>query len=179
MTARIRTPKQLVTVHSTEAAKRRVRRAMAKGKLPKQRVDGTFKVSMRGKYQAKGRWIGTQWFASRAEADRYEQLSELAANGTIDQLELQVPYPCRVNGQLVCTYLADFRYRINPGRLGQRVLVEEVKGFITRDYAIKRKLVHALYPIEIIELTVPKRGNVSRYRWLTADQFHTAPEEKA
>jgi len=141
------------------------------------KIDGTFKVSMRNKYKAKGRFVEDKWFASKAEADRYEQLLELVRQGRIDQLETQPPYPCHVNGQLITTYKADFRYRINPGRLGQRVLVEDVKGMITKDYAIKRKLVHALYPIEIIELKVPKRGGVSRYRYLTADQFHTAPEE--
>ena len=129
------------------------------------------------KYKAKGRHVEGKWFASRAEADRYQQLAELEKKGVIDQLEVQVKYPCMVHGHLVCTYLADFRYRINPGRLGQRTLVEDVKGMITKEYAIKRKLVHALNLCEIIELKVPKRGNVSRYRYLTADQFHTAPEE--
>ena len=49
----------------------------------------------------------------------------------------------------------------------------------TQLYLLKRKLLQALHPgIEIIELKLPKRGNVSRYRWLTADQFHTAKEDE-
>jgi len=144
---------------------------------PKHRKDGTFKVPQVSKYKAKGRYIDGRWFASAAEGDRYEQLREMVQLGTIDQLEMHVRYRCDVNGHHICDYLADFRYRINPGRLGQRVLIEDVKGLVLDEYRIKRALVHALHPIEIIELKVPKRGNVSRYRWLTADQFNAAPEE--
>lgn len=150
----------------------------ANGNVPqrKHKSDGSFKVSKRGKYNQDGRRVNGIHCDSKAEADRYEQLLEMEKAGTIDQLEVHPTYTCMVNGQHICTYEADFRYRIKPGRLGQRTLVEDVKGLLTKDYKIKRALVHALNLCEIIELPVPKHG-VGRYRWLTADQFHTAPEE--
>jgi hypothetical protein len=131
-----------------------------------------FRKSKRGKFNANGRRIGDHWFPSKAEADRFEQLFEMQQRGIIAELEMQVPFPCMVNGQLVCTYVADFRYRIRPRQLGSRVLVEEVKGMRTNEYKIKRKLLAALHPaIQVIELKVPKRGGVAAYRFLTADQF--------
>jgi hypothetical protein len=141
------------------------------GRPPKRRVDGTQKLSQVGKYKARGRWIGDVWFPSNAEADRYEQLVEMQEMGTIADLEVHPTFPCRVNGRLVCTYLADFRYRIKPGKLGSRVLIEDVKGMRTLLYTVKKRLVEALYPIEIIEVPVPKKGTVARYRYLTADQL--------
>lgn len=180
MTARIRNPQHLITNTSSAATKKRLRDAIARGKAlrnpPPQRADGTFKKRSH-KYKANGRWIEVDFipvfFDSAAEADRYEQLKEMAEAGTIDQLEVHPTWPCTVNGKHVCFYEADFRYRIKPGQFGQRVLVEDVKGMITDLYRVKRALVHALHPIEILELKVPKRGNVSRYRFLTADQFNS------
>jgi len=139
------------------------------------RLDGTFKISKRGKYNQRGRFVMDQWFASKAEADRYEQLLEMQAAGTIADLQTQVPYRCAVNGQHICEYRADFRYRTHPGKFGSRVLVEDVKGVATPVYAIKKKLVLALHGVEIIELAVPKNGGVARFRFLTADQFGPLP----
>lgn len=140
------------------------------------KVDGTFKKSKRGKYNASGRHIDEHWFASKAEGARYEQLKELLALGKISDLELQPSYPCFVNGVKVCTYRADFRYRIKPRQMGSRIIIEDVKGMITKEYGIKRKLVHALHPIQIIELPVAKRGGVERYRYLTADEIGIPPK---
>jgi len=153
----------------------KVRRNKAHNWKNLRRVDGTFKVSKRGKFNARGRFIGEIWFPSKAEGDRYEQLLEMQKAGTIADLQLQVPYRCAVNGVHVCEYRADFRYRINPGRFGSRVLVEDVKGMVTPAYAIKKKLVLACHGIEILELAVPKNGGVERFRFLTADQFGPLP----
>jgi Protein of unknown function (DUF1064) len=139
------------------------------------RADGTYKLSKRGKYNAKGRHIDGHWLASKAEADRYGQLLEMRDRGMISELEMQPEFPCRVNGQLVCVYRADFRYRIRPGQLGSRVIIEDVKGMATDEYKLKRKLVHALHPIEIMEIRVPKRGGIGHCRLLTADQVGKAP----
>jgi hypothetical protein len=152
------------------------RKANGRGENPAgnwlhKRADGTFKISKRTKYNAKGRHIDGHWLASKAEADRYGQLLEMRDKGIISELEMQPEYPCRVNGQLVCTYRADFRYRTRPGQLGSRVVIEDVKGMVTGLYALKRKLVHALHPIEIIEIKVPKRGGIGHCRLLTADQI--------
>ena len=143
---------------------------------PARNLDGTFKPVRASKYRSTRVVIDGLTFDSKAEAARWLQLVEMQDKGTISELERQVPYPCMVHGTLITTYRADFRYRINPGRLGQRTLIEDVKGPITAEYRIKKKLVQALHPIEIIELDV-RKYHVHRFRYLTADQFHTAKDQ--
>ena len=87
-------------------------------------------------------------FASRREANRYSELKLMEYAGEIKNLELQPKYPCLVNGVLVCTYIADFRYRLQSGR----EVVEDAKGAKTDVYRIKNKLVRALYGVVIVEV---------------------------
>ncbi len=150
-----------------------------KRRVHPRRKDGTFKPSQRGKYKAAGRWLDDHFFPSKAEADRYEQLKELVRMGRIVELELQPRFPLRVANQLVCTYVADFRYKkIVENRIGWISIVEEVKGMRTREYIIKQKLLHALLPdIRISELKVPRRGGVERMRYLTADEVYAIPKD--
>ena len=86
-------------------------------------------------------------FASKLEARRYSGLKILLQARRIHALELQPRYPCRVNGKLVCTYVADFRYVDEHGR----TVVEDAKGLPTPLYKLKKKLVEALYGFEIQE----------------------------
>jgi len=88
-------------------------------------------------------------FASQAEAKRYIALSIMARAGIISGLECQPSYPLIVAGQKVATYKADFRYR--EVATGETV-VEDVKGVLTPVYRLKKKLVRALYNIEIKEI---------------------------
>ena len=90
-------------------------------------------------------------FASKAEATRYVYLKALLRVGGIDALELQPRFNLVVNGQKVCAYIADFRYRrVSTGD----VIVEDVKSKPTRtpEYRIKKKLLKALYNTEIVEV---------------------------
>ena len=89
-------------------------------------------------------------FASRLEARRYSELRLMGQAGEIRDLELQPRYPIRINGQLVCTYVADFRY-FDVQR--NREVVEDVKGVRTREFVLKKKLVKAVYGIDIEEVT--------------------------
>ena len=68
----------------------------------------------------------------------------------ISSLSLMVDYDLIVNGKkLKHYYKADFRYKdVTTGLL----VVEDVKGFRTRGYKLKKELVEALYDIEIIEV---------------------------
>jgi Protein of unknown function (DUF1064) len=170
-----------------EERRRRNREAIASGKAEgkkhinharnwlKHKPDGTFAKGRINKYRNKGRMEDGIFFPSGAEADRYLQLKEMQADGQIDQLEVHPRYACMVNGQHVCDYVSDFRYRINPRKLGQRTLVEDVKGVATDLFKVKMKLMKALHPsVDVIQLQVGKRGSLARYRWLTADQFHAA-----
>jgi len=65
----------------------------------------------------------------------------------ISELRRQIPFKCEVNGKLICTYFADFTY-VREGKY----VVEDAKGWATREYKLKKKLVEALWGIEIQEV---------------------------
>lgn len=107
------------------------------------------------KYRAVKTVVDGHTFPSKREAARYSLLKLREKAGEISHLELQAKYEIRINGVLICTYYADFRYfdlvRKNAqGGMGCRV-VEDSKGMKTPVYRIKKKLVEALYPGTIIE----------------------------
>lgn len=111
----------------------------------------------KSKYKAKGQHIDGQWFASQAEAARYLQLKQLAADGVIDRLECQPVFPVSVNNQRVCRYVADFRYLVLDDRGNVlRSVVEDVKGMVMPLYKLKKKLVEASYGFEIVEIPASK-----------------------
>lgn len=118
---------------------------------------GAKRTARKGKYNANGQRVDGIWFASAAEATRYEQLKVLLNSGMIDELECQVKLPIRINNVLVCHYLADFRYKVID-ELGRclRVCTEDVKGMITDVYALKRKMVMACHGIAITEIPARK-----------------------
>jgi hypothetical protein len=93
-------------------------------------------------------------FASKAEAKRYGELKMLEKAGEICCLELQPRFDLVVNDVSVGRYVADFRYKI-PRACGHHkgVVVEDVKGFRTETYRLKKKLVEAQYGITITEIT--------------------------
>lgn len=86
-------------------------------------------------------------FDSKREAQAWLKLRMLEQAGSITNLARQVMYPLVVNGVKVASYKADFTYLLN----GQRI-VADAKGVRTLDYVIKKKLMKALYGIEILEL---------------------------
>lgn len=92
-------------------------------------------------------------FDSAKEARRYDELKTLERAGAIQDLQLQVKFELipsqRLDGKVVerpCTYLADFVYMEN----GKKI-VEDTKGFRTKDYIIKRKLMLWVHGIQISE----------------------------
>ena len=87
-------------------------------------------------------------FASKKEATRYGELKLLQKNGNIKKLELQPEFNCVVNGKKICGYIADFKYENSDSS----VIIEDVKGFKTRMYRLKKKLVEALHGIKITEV---------------------------
>jgi hypothetical protein len=88
-------------------------------------------------------------FDSRKEAARYQELTLLERAKVIRHLELQPRYNLIVNGHKLGFYKADFRYEMSA--TGE-VVVEDVKGVRTAVYILKKKLVEALYGVEIIEV---------------------------
>lgn len=103
----------------------------------------------RNKYGAKKTVIDGITFDSKREAARYLELKTLLRAGQITDLRCQVRYQLVVNGVKIGSYRADFCYQEN----GQEV-VEDVKSAATkalRDYRLRKKLMLALYGIEIRE----------------------------
>lgn len=86
-------------------------------------------------------------FDSKAEATRYSTLKVLEKANIVADLRLQVPYELTVNGLKVCRYIADFVYTMDG-----KEIVEDVKGMRTPEYKLKRKLMLAVFGIEIQEI---------------------------
>ena len=95
-------------------------------------------------------------FDSKKEAARFQELRLLERAGEIQDLHCQVsielvPAQRDAKGKLVerpVKYIADFVYQIYA--TGERV-VEDVKGYRTDVYKIKRRLMKHLYGIDIKE----------------------------
>jgi hypothetical protein len=89
-------------------------------------------------------------FDSVKEERRYHVLKLLERAGEISGLELQKRYeliPAQ-EGERACHYIADFCYTDRHGTY----YVEDVKGFKTPDYVIKRKLMLHVHKIKVIEI---------------------------
>lgn len=118
----------------------------------------------KSKYKAQKTKRGKLTFDSKKEAERYDTLMLLQANGEIRNLKLQVRYCLQeayttFEGERVKSidYIADFVYerKTAPDSIGQIYwlpVVEDVKGMRTRDYALKAKLFRSRYGFAIREV---------------------------
>lgn len=112
----------------------------------------------------------TNGSASKLEATRKWELEMMQRAGLISDLEFQVKYElippqrdARTHKLIEhnCCYIADFRYRDENGE----IVVEDTKGFKTKDYVIKRKLMLWRYDIRIREIcNDKKKKGGSRYK---------------
>lgn len=92
---------------------------------------------------------------SKKEAARCDVLQANVANGNITNLIIGPWFPFIINGVELkhrnghkVGYTADFAYQIK----GKQV-VEEVKGFVVRDWPLRRAIFKALYSdVEFIEV---------------------------
>lgn len=117
------------------------------------------------KYGNKKVEINGHVFDSRKEARRYQELRLLEKAGAIQDLQTQVKFiliPAQHErntigprggirkGKLIereCAYVADFVYTENGN-----TVVEDTKGFKTKDYIIKRKMMLWMHGIRIKEI---------------------------
>jgi len=91
-------------------------------------------------------------FHSKKEAIRYSELKLLMLGGVVKDLCLQVSHELVVSGQSVCRYIADFVYQEKCDKTGTwTTVVEDTKGFKTPEYKLKKKLMKAIYDIDIRE----------------------------
>jgi|TARA_R110000751_G_scaffold16815_1_gene52810 hypothetical protein len=91
-------------------------------------------------------------FASKAEGRRYSELKLLEKAGEISKLELQPRYKIIVEGILICTYVADFKFEQRHKSGMFFTVVEDVKGILTPIYKLKKKLVKAVCGVDIKEV---------------------------
>ena len=102
------------------------------------------------KYGAIKTEIDGHVFDSKREAVRYSELKLAERAGEISDIVLQPEYLLRVEGgKSVGKYRADFRYLHIPS---DTVIVEDVKGVKTAVYRLKKRIVEAVYGIEIVEV---------------------------
>lgn len=122
------------------------------------------------KYHSKKVIIGDEVFDSKKEAKRYQELLLLERAGEISNLQRQVKYVlipaqkepsnkvytrgknkgyCKPGKVLEreCSYVADFVYTEDG-----KTIVEDSKGFRTKEYIIKRKLMLYMHGIRIKEI---------------------------
>lgn len=118
--------------------------------LAKQQKSGTGK--RKNKYHAK-KVCG---YDSKKEYYRAQQLKLWLKAGLISDLREQVPFlliPSQTNGEGITEksvrYIADFVYIDN--NTGQTI-VEDTKGFRTKEYIIKRKLMLYIHGISVKEI---------------------------
>ncbi len=77
---------------------------------------------------------------------RQTMLNYLSFHGKIQNLKKEVPFDITINGVHVCTYIADYTYTMDG-----KFIVEDVKGRISTEYSLKRKLMLAVHGIKILE----------------------------
>lgn len=123
--------------------------------MSKLKLSDILKRQKPSKYRSKRTEVDGIKFHSKKEADRYVQLKLLEKAGRISNLRLQERIPIRIwplriaqdaEPVLVAHYVADFVY----ARDG-RTVTEDVKGFKTETYKLKKKIVEALYGITVHE----------------------------
>jgi hypothetical protein len=88
-------------------------------------------------------------FDSKWESERYLYIKSLERAGRVRNLELQVRFALEVNGQKICTYIADFRYEKENANGDWEAIVEDAKGVETPEFKLKKKLMKACLGIEI------------------------------
>lgn len=106
------------------------------------------------KYGSRKVTVDGMTFDSRKEYLRFCELRLLEKAGEITDLKTQVKFELipsqKLDGKVVerpVHYIADFVYK-----QGGRTVVEDTKGFKTKDYILKRKLMLHVHGIRIREV---------------------------
>ena len=100
------------------------------------------------KYAAEPKVVDGIKFPSTREANRYVVLKQMQDNGIICNLRRQVKFELNPGGTFSYIYIADFTYNIVASN---ELVVEDSKGFKTREYKKKKKLMLKVHEIEVKE----------------------------
>lgn len=113
----------------------------------KQFRDDLGKAKKPSKYRNEPVVIDGIRFDSKREGAYYVDLKMLERAGEVTAVELQRPFQlCGPSGILIATYKADFVFWDNRT---SKVRVIDVKGFETKEFRLKRKMMRAILGIEI------------------------------
>jgi len=105
-------------------------------------------VPVKSKYHSRKVEVDGIKFDSSKEAKRYKELILLQKTGTVLEIELQPSFVLQEGykrfGKSIrpITYRADFKVKWKDGR----VQIIDTKGFKTKDYLIKKKILLFKYP---------------------------------
>jgi hypothetical protein len=99
---------------------------------------------IRHKFKAKPQKVDGIHFASKKEAAYYHYLNKIVENGEVLFFLRQVPLHLPGGVKYVCDFVVFWE--------NGEVTFEDVKGFRTEVYKIKKKMIESRYPIEIIEV---------------------------
>jgi hypothetical protein len=102
------------------------------------------KIENKHKYNAQTKEIDNIKFSSKKEAKYYLTLKLLKQSGELLYFLRQVPFDLPGN----IKYRVDFMEVWKNGE----IKYVDVKGYKTKEYIIKKKIVESLYPIKIIEI---------------------------
>lgn len=100
----------------------------------------------RAKYGNRKVTVDGHRFDSKREAAYYGELKQREKAGEVFEVEMQRPFSIVINGQLVCTYKADFHFWDEKAK---RRRVVDVKGFATPEFKLKAKLMRAVLGLEV------------------------------
>jgi hypothetical protein len=99
---------------------------------------------LKHKFKAKPTETDGIKFSSKKEAKRYNNLKMLKNIGEVIFFLRQVPFHLPGGVKYVCDFLIFWT--------NGDITIEDVKGFKTESYKAKKKMVEALYPVEILEV---------------------------
>lgn len=110
------------------------------------------KKPSKNKFNAKKVEYNGRLYDSTKEAKRSFELDALKRAGEIKSIEYQPRFDIIINDKKVCKYFADFRVEYPDGRIE----IEDAKGYKKGSaYAIfrlKKKLVKAMFDVDVIEV---------------------------
>jgi len=98
---------------------------------------------------------------SKTEAAKCDDLCRQENEGQITHLTQQPEFRVVIDGRPVCTYRADFSYRMSDSGLP---IVLDVKGMTTPLFNLKKKLVEATHPGIVISIWPPKKRKARKKR---------------
>lgn len=101
-------------------------------------------MKIKHKFRAKQTIVDDIIFSSKKEAKRYNQLILLQRAGEVLFFLRQVPFHLPGKIKYVCDFVVFW--------VDGSVTIEDIKGFKTAMYILKKKQVEALYPITITEI---------------------------